>query len=166
MAATNDICTQLNSADEYFCHVCDTDDNLHYAKVNITSGRGTLYETHMPHCARSNLQHKQAFSRECFPSGMGKLRSQFFPGIDTQSCSSVRSESQKMSTRFVWGIVWTVVFIIVCAYVAASMLRGGANVKTKIKSPIVSPASSLHSDVGIGSVQRVIKIPYRKFNRI
>ena len=165
MATPTDICSQLDTEEEFFCHVCDTNDELHYAKVNINNGRGTLYESHLPQCARTNLQHKQAFLRECFPSGMGKLRSQFFPGLNTQSCASMRSEGQKMSSRLIWGIIWTVVFIFVCAYVAANMLRGGTSMKTKINSPIISPASSLHSDVG-GSVQRVIKIPYRRFNRI
>ena len=162
MTTSTDTCDALDTENEYFCHVCTTDNKLHYAKINTELARATLYGHSVPHCAKQkqNKAHLRAFSHECFPSGMGELRRSFFAGHHTMACSDLQSNP---GGNMVMGIIWTAVFILVCAFIASMFVRSRRNLKPKIKVnlPAPSPASSLPSPL-----PRVIKIPYTSFNRV
>ena len=100
-AGSQDLCDSLDNEQEYFCHVCMTDGKVHYAKINATQGRGTVYGSEVPTCARipRNSKHLAAFAKQCFPAGMGYVRNEFFPGHDTMACDEIPVTHDNTATR-------------------------------------------------------------------
>lgn len=135
-----DLCDSLNAEDEYFCHVCMSDGRVHYAKINAELGRGTVYGTEVPTCARipRNAQHLAAFAMQCFPAGMGYVRNEFFPGHDTMACDEIPVNNDNTATRrnkktgtMLGGVLFLVLIIVVVAMLCNYGFGGGAKIKTK-----------------------------------
>lgn len=100
-SGSQDLCDSLDNEKEYFCHVCMTDGKVHYAKINAEQGRGTVYGSEVPTCARipRNSKHLSSFAKQCFPAGMGYVRNEFFPGHDTMACDEIPVTHDNTATR-------------------------------------------------------------------
>ena len=145
-----DLCDSLDDENEYFCHVCMTDGRVHYAKINADQGRGTVYGSEVPTCARMsrNSKHLAAFAKQCFPAGMGYVRNEFFPGHDTMACDEIPVTHDNTATRrkkpaamMGSGIIIFVLFVIALVMLCKSLMlsRQRISAPVGIQTSYISP---------------------------